>query len=143
MDRIFDIKFSYEKEMRDKVIKIFSEKQGGQSSFSVFSQYWQCFAWAAAVGYLRCDPKPLTGALADKAFNLNTMINNNGEKDAKALLCMCIAKAGTLDILKDPEAAIAQINEYANAGLHYIFDEMQDKPVNNDSLWVKEEILSR
>jgi hypothetical protein len=56
---------------------------------------------------------------------------------------MCIAKAGTLDILKDPEAAIAQINEYANAGLHYIFDEMQDKPVNNDSLWVKQEILSR
>jgi hypothetical protein len=71
------------------------------------------------------------------------MINNNGEKDAKAILCMCIAKAGTLDILKDPEAAITQINEYANAGFHYILKKMQENPMHNDLEWVKREILTR
>lgn len=141
MDRIFEIKFSYEREIRDKVVKIFSEKQGGK--YSIFSHYWQCFAWAAAIGYVKCKPRPLSGALADKAFSLNTMMNNNGEKDAKAILCMCIAKEGTLDILKDPEAAIAQINEYANAGFHYILDKMEGSPMHNDIEWVKREILTR
>ena len=141
MESIFEIKFSYEREMKDKVIAAFSTKQGG--NYSVFTYYWQCFAWAATIGYLKCEPMPLTGALADRPFNLNTMINNHGDKDAKALLCMCIAKVGTLDILKDPEAAINQINEYANAGFHYILNMMEETPVNNDLEWVKREILNR
>ena len=45
MESIFEIKFSYEREMKDKVIAAFSTKQGG--NYSVFAYYWQCFVWAA------------------------------------------------------------------------------------------------
>jgi len=48
------------------------------------------------------------------------MRNNDGEKIAKALLCMCISKAGSLDILKEPQKAVTLINEYANGGFYRI-----------------------
>ena len=72
------------------------------------------------------------------------MWNNDGEKDAQALLCMCIAKAGSLDILKDPQKAIELINEYANAGFYYIL-KMTENGENtfNDLEKVKQEIFSR
>jgi hypothetical protein len=42
------------------------------------------------------------------------MFNNGGEKDAQALICLAIAKAASLDIMKNPQDAINLINEYAN-----------------------------
>lgn len=127
--------------MKDKVIAIFSNKQGGD--YNVFSYYWQCFAWAATIGFLKCKPLPLTGRIADRPFSLNTMIGNGGENAAYALIAMCIAKVKTLDILKEPEKAIQLINEYANAGFHKILKEMEANPVYNDLEWVKQEIFSR
>ena len=96
--------------MKDEVIAVFSNKQGGD--YNVFAYYWQCFAWAATIGFLKCEPLPLTKKIADKPFSLNTMIANGGDNTANALISMCIAKAGTLDILKDPNDAINLINEY-------------------------------
>lgn len=141
MEDLFSIRFSYEQEMKDNVIAVFSNKQGGD--YNVFAYYWQCFAWAATIGFLECEPMPLTKKIADKPFSLNTMIGNGGENIANALISMCIAKAGTLDILKDPNDAISLINEYANAGFHKIFEDMQSKNVFNDFEWVKQEIFSR
>ena len=63
--------------------------------------------------------RPL-GALSDKPFNLHTMKNNGGEKIANALLCLCISKSKSLEILKTPEEVITMINEYANGGFHHI-----------------------
>lgn len=65
------------------------------------------------------------------------------KKDAEALLCMCIAKAGSLDIMKEPTKAIDLINEYANGGFYYIMNIMQDQPITNDLEWVKQEIFGR
>lgn len=141
MDDLFSIRFSYEQEMKDEVIAVFSNKQGGD--YNVFAYYWQCFAWAATIGFLKCEPLPLTKKIADKPFSLNTMIANGGDNTANALISMCIAKAGTLDILKDPNDAINLINEYANAGFHKILEEMKNNPVFNDLEWVKQEIFSR
>lgn len=142
MENIFEIKFSFEQKLKDDVIVKFANKQGGD--FNVFSYHWQCFAWAAVIGFFYCKPKPLQSPLADKPFSLNTMWNNDGEKDAQALLCMCIAKAGSLDILKDPQKAIELINEYANAGFYYIL-KMTENGENtfNDLEKVKQEIFSR
>lgn len=141
MENIFDIKFSFEKYTRENVILKFSNKQGG--SYNVFSNHWQCFVWAAVIGFLRDKRKQLTPPIADRPFSLNTMCNGGGQKDAEALICMCIAKAGSLEIMKEPEKAIELINEYANGGFYYILGELEDRPLANDLDWVKLEIFGR
>lgn len=117
MEEIYNIKFSYEKKIREGIMTSLSNVQGGK--FYVFASLWECFAWAAIIGFMHDKKKPL-GALSDKPFNLHTMKNNGGEKIANALVCLCITKAKSLEILKQPEAFIAMINEYANGGFYYI-----------------------
>ena len=142
MDNIFDIKFTYEQYVRDRVILNFSNKQGGD--YNVFSSYWQCFAWAAVIGFLRDERKPLGSPLADRPFSLRTMQNNDGEKVAQALICMCIAKNDSLDIMKNPADAIGMINEYANAGFYHILKLIETGENSfNDMQQVLKEIFSR
>ena len=142
MDNIFDIPFSFEQKTKEEVIYKFSNKQGG--AYNVFSFHWQCFVWAAIIGFLRNERKPLTPPIADKPFKLNTMLNNGGEKDAQALICLAIAKAGTLDIMKNPSEAINLINEYANGGFYHIMKLIENGENSfNDLEKVKQEIFSR
>jgi hypothetical protein len=57
---------------------------------------------------------------------------------------MCIAKTGTLDILKEPDKAISLINEYANSGFYYIQNLIDNgKNSFNDLEKVKQEIFKR
>lgn len=142
MENIFDIKFTYEQFVRDNVILKFSNKQGGD--YNAFSSYWQCFAWAAVIGFLRDERKPLGSPLADRPFSLRTMQNNEGEKVAQALVCMCIAKNNSLDIMKNPVDAIIMINEYANAGFYHILKLIETGENSfNDMQQILKEIFSR
>ena len=142
MDNIFELRFSFEQKTKDEVIYKFSNKQGGD--FNVFSYHWQCFVWAAIIGFLRNEPRKLTPPIADRPFSLNTMMNNGGEKDAQALICLAIAKAGSLDIMKNPADAINLINEYANGGFYHIMKLMENGENSfNDLEKVKQEIFSR
>lgn len=142
MDNIFEIKFTFEQKVKDEVIYKFSNKQGGD--FNVFSYHWQCFVWAAVIGFLRNERKELQSPLADRPFSLNTMCNTDGEKDAQALICLCISKAGSLDILKDPDKAISMINEYANGGFYHIINLINSgEQTFNDLEKVKQEIFKR
>ena len=141
MADIFEIKFPIESGVKDKVIVSFSTKQGGD--FAIFSYYWQCFVWAATIGFLRNDPRELKSPI-ERIFSLNTMKGNGGEKAAHALICMCIARCGSLDIMKDPELAIKRISEYANGGFYYIMKLMENGENSfNDLEKVKQEIFSR
>lgn len=141
MDDIFEIKFPIELEMKEKVILKFSNKQGG--AFNIFSYYWQCFVWAATIGFLRNERRPLqTGT--ERIFSLNTMRGNGGDKDAQALICMCIARTGSVDIMKEPSEAIQVISEYANGGFYHILQLMENgENTFNDFEKVKQEIFSR
>lgn len=142
MEDIFEIKFTFEQKVKDDIIVKFSNKQGGD--FNVFSYHWQCFAWAAVIGFIYDQKRALQSPLADRPFSLNTMRNNNGEKIAQSLLCMCVSKTGSLDILKEPKKAIDLINEYANGGFYYI-QNLIDNGENtfNDLEKVKQEIFKR
>lgn len=141
MDDIFDIRFSFEQKVKEEVIDFFSAKQGGQ--YGVFNFQWQCFVWAATIGFSRDIKRALKSPIADKPFNLNTMLHNNGEKDAHALICMCIARSGSINIMREPEKAINLINEYANGGFYWILDRMRQKPALNTFEWVKQEVFNR
>ena len=141
MDNIFEIKFPIETYIKENVITKFSNKQGGD--YNIFSYYWQCFVWAATIGFLRDERKPL-GTGIERIFTLNTMVANNGEKDARALICMCIARTGSLDIMKEPSDAIQLISEYANGGFYHILKLMENgENTFNDMEKVKQEIFSR
>lgn len=142
MEDIFEIKFTFEQKVKDDIIVKFSNKQGGD--FNVFSYHWQCFAWAAVIGFIYDEKRVLQSPLADRPFNLNTMRNNNGERIAQSLLCMSVAKTRSLDILKEPKKAIDLINEYANGGFYYI-QNLIDNGENtfNDLEKVKQEIFKR
>lgn len=142
MEDIFDIKFTFEQKVKEEVILKFSNKQGGH--FNVFSSHWQCFVWAATIGFLRDERRPLQSPIADRPFKLSTMLANGGEYDAKALILMLIAKTGSLEILKTPVEAIKIINEYANAGFYHIIKLMINGENSfNDFEQVKQEIFSR
>ena len=142
MEDIFEIKFSFEQKVKDEVIYKFANKQGGQ--FNVFSYHWQPFVWAAVIGFLRDERRPLSPPIADKHFSLSTMRAHEGENDARALICMCIAKAEALDILKNPQEAIQLINEYANGGFYHIMKLMENGENSfNDMEKVKQEIFNR
>lgn len=143
MEEIFNIQFSFEKYTKENIIEYFSTKQGGK--YSVFSYHWQCFAWAAVVGFYYNQKKEVGSPKADKVFSLNTMRNNGGEKIVQALICMCIAKANSVNILKNPENAINLINEYANGGFYYIKKLIDNEEIfgANDLEKIKQEIFSR
>jgi len=80
MEDVFDIKFAFEKQAKENIIEKFSGKQG--TGYNVFSYHWQCFAWAAVIGFYYDERKELGSPIADKVFSLNTMRNNDGEKIA-------------------------------------------------------------
>ena len=141
MEDIFEIKFPIELEIKDKVITKFSNKQGG--AYNIFSYYWQCFVWAATIGFLRDERRELAPG-TERIFTLNTMRGNGGEKDAQALICMCIAREGSVDIMKEPSKAIQVISEYANGGFYHIMQLMENgENTFNDFEKVKQEIFSR
>ena len=72
------------------------------------------------------------------------MKGSGGEKEAHALICMCIARYGSLNIMKDSEAAIKKISEYANGGFYHIIKMMENGENSfNDFEKVKQEIFSR
>lgn len=142
MEDIFEIKFCFEQKVKDEIILKFSNKQGGD--FNVFSYHWQCFAWAAVIGFIYDKKRPLKTPLADKPFNLNTMRNNGGEKIVQGLITAIIAKTGSLEVLKSPSSAIELINEFANGGFYYIQSLMENGENNfNDLEKVKQEIFNR
>lgn len=141
MQSIYEIKFPIEQKVKEEVILKFATKQGG--AYNIFSYYWQCFVWAATIGFLRKEQRPLASG-TERIFTLNTIRNSGGEKAAEGLICMCIASAGTVDILKDPEKFIGTISEYANGGFYHIMQLMQTGENSfNDFEKVKQEIFSR
>lgn len=141
MEKLFETKFKYEKQFKDKIILKFANAQGVTGK--VFTNYWQCFAWAAVVGFLTEKPRKLNN-IGDQSFSLKTMKDGGGEIIAEALVCMCIAKAGNVDILKTPEEAIELINEYANAGFYKLAEKLEETPLSgSDFEWVLQEIFER
>lgn len=141
MDDIFNIKLPIEASIKEEVIVKFSNKQGG--GYNIFSYYWECYAWAATIGFIR-NERRLLESPTERVFSLNTMRNGGGEKIVQALICMCIARAGRLDIMKDPDKAVTLISEYANGGFYYIKSLMKNgENTFNDFEKVKQEVFSR
>ena len=118
MNDLYSIKLSFEKKHREGLMTSLATVQGGKHY--VFASLWECFAWAAIIGFLHNKRKKIETPIADRPFSLQTMKSNEGEKIADSLVCLCISKHGSLDILKEPDNLIQMINEYANGGFYHI-----------------------
>jgi len=142
MEDLYSIKFTFEKKIREGLMTSLSNVQGGK--YYVFGSLWECFAWAAIIGFIYEKRLPLTPPMSDKPFNLQTMKNNGGEKISDSLICLCIAKEQSLDFLKNPEKVISIINEYANGGFYHIQTMIDNGEHSFRSFEdVKQEIFSR
>lgn len=140
-EELYNLDFTLEKEMKEKIIVKFAAKQHGY--YNVFRYYWQPFVWAAVIGFRKNLRKELSGE-KEQIFNMGIMMRNGGSKCVQALICLCIAKSGSLEIMKDLKKMIAMINEYANGGFYEILSMIEHNEFGvNDFENVKMEILSR
>lgn len=112
-------------EYKESIILKLSRKQaeeGGDRKF--FNQYWQPFAWAAFIGFKNDRPIPIEGSTDKNVFSYS-VINNQAPDILKALVVMAIGKLDVEvenndDFLKDINAILNVIDEYANGGFEII-----------------------
>lgn len=122
---LYNIKTRYEKKNR-KIMESYSEIRGSLEGRKVFSQLWQCYAWATILGFINDRRRKLDSPF-DSAFDMG-VIHNNGETVCKALMCLGMSKAEDgYDCLKDPKLLVEVIEEYANGGFDYIAEMLAEK----------------
>ncbi len=115
----------YEMHYRTNIIDAYSTVRN-QKERPVFSHLWQCYAWAAILGFINNRRRPLASPV-DHAFDMG-VIRNNGESIFNALICCAIAKSDVdMNILKSPDIIIKTIEEYANGGFDYISEILIEK----------------
>ncbi len=113
------LKPRYEARYRKDIIDRYAEVRGSVSNRPIFSQLWQCYAWAAVLGFTNDRRRSLDAPTGD-AFAFST-VRDNGPLVHKALICAAIAKSEIgIDVLRDPREVIRIIEEYANGGFDLI-----------------------
>lgn len=125
---IASIRPRYEAQYRASIISRYAEVRGNTGNRPIFSQLWQCYAWAAVLGFINDRSRPLETP-TDSAFAFST-IYNQGPMVHKTLLCAAIAKADAgIEVLRDPKAVINIIEEYANGGFDLISETLDEKGI--------------
>lgn len=120
------LKPRYEARYRTDIIDRYAEVRGQVSNRPIFSQLWQCYAWAAVLGFIHDRRRPLDAPTGD-AFAFST-IRDNGPLVHKTLICAALAKAEAgIDVLREPREIIRIIEEYANGGFDLIAEMLDDK----------------
>lgn len=126
LSELSGIKPRYEVRYRESIINRYAEPRGNVNNRPTFSQLWQCYAWAAVLGFIH-DRRRAFDSPTDAAFPFGT-ITNNGPLVAKALICAALAKADTgIEVLRTPKEIITLIEEYANGGFDYISETLDQK----------------
>ena len=112
-------------EVRDKFCR--KEENIRETERQFFSQYWQGFAWAAIIGFIKDRRSPLDPKTKNSSFNFQ-VITNNAPKIADALILLAIAKSGcNYEILMQPDEIATIMSEYAKGGAEYI-KEIRETP---------------
>ena len=116
----------YEQHYRESIIERYSEARGKVNNRPTFSQFWQCYAWAAVLGFINNRRRALSTP-TNTSFMFGTIVAN-GPLVYKALLCSAIAKSEQgIDVLRNPKDLITIIEEYANGGFDLIAETVEEK----------------
>lgn len=126
ISEIASIKPRYEERHRASIINRYATVDGKVADRQAFSQLWQCFAWAAVLGFINNRSRPLEGPTMD-SFPFST-IQANGPLVHKALICAALAKAEQgIEVLREPRELIRIIEQHANGGFELIAEILEDK----------------
>ncbi|UDQ98289.1 hypothetical protein AAEX28_15075 [Lentisphaerota bacterium WC36G] len=118
-----DIRLYIEKKCREAIDTIFNEKKLGLNHLENIDR----FMWALALGIMKEEKKPLTGA--KDSFIRRESISTRNESQIIAHYISTIDENVIIDQGIDIEEAFKQAGEYANAG----FDSLESL-INNFSL---------
>ncbi|MGI4822608.1 MAG: hypothetical protein ACRYFV_15470 [Janthinobacterium lividum] len=125
-EKLSTVHMRYEQHYRESIIERYSEARGKVNNRPTFSQFWQCYAWAAVLGFINNRRRALI-APTSTSFMFGTIVAN-GPLVYKALLCSAIAKSEEgIDVLRNPKDLITIIEEYANGGFDLIADTLEEK----------------
>jgi hypothetical protein len=121
-----------QKNYKNNIILKLSRKQaeeGGDRKF--FNQYWQPFAWAAIIGFLKDKKEPIIDYDSD-VFKYS-VINNQSPDILKALIVMAVGKFDKeiqedKGLIGDISIITKIIEEYANGGFEIINRKLDKDP---------------
>lgn len=139
-------RLKYKSIHRESIMNKLSDVQGSQRDTErrkYFSQLWECYTWAAIIGFINDKRVPLSGA-TDNAFKFSVIYNNGGElADALILLSMSKSDKGYKALI-DADEIIKVIEEYANGGFEIIQSLLREDEdyFNNPDTFI-EELLER
>jgi hypothetical protein len=142
-----DKRLKYKVIHRKSIMDRLSDVQGSQSdtkSRKYFSQLWECYTWAAIIGFINDKRVPLGSGSTDNAFKFSVIYNNGGElADALILLSMSKSNKGYKALI-DADEIIKVIEEYANGGFEIIQSLLREDEdyFNNPDAFI-EELLER
>ncbi len=109
----------------EQVRNMFARKQESLSrkDDKFFSKYWQVYAWAAIIGFIK-DKREEGADLPNQSSFQYQMITNGSETIAQGILLMAIGKvdAQKSDDFLNSRKLLTLISEYAEGGAKYILE---------------------
>lgn len=87
------------------------------------------FLWAATLGYKRGERRPIAG----KKLTIFRWAQFSNQTDIPLIKAICISGDDGIDILLKQEDMLVVFEEYANAGIHALYTELQS--TGSQPLW--------
>jgi len=141
-DKRLSYKITHRKSIMDKLSRVQGSKETTTRKY--FSQLWECYTWAAIIGFTNDKRVSLGNGGTDNAFKFSVIYNNGGEL-ADALILLALSKSNKgYKALIDADEIIKVIEEYANGGFEIIQSKLRedDSYFNNPDAFI-EELLER
>lgn len=141
-DKRLKYKITHRKSIMDKLSGVQGSKETTNRKY--FSQLWECYTWAAIIGFINDKRVALGSGGTDSAFKFSVIYNNGGEL-ADALILLALSKSNKdYKALVDAEEIIKVVEEYANGGFEIIQSKLRedDSYFNNPDAFI-EELLER
>ena len=106
-----------------------SERSPQNPETAPFLMMKDVFMWAVALGVKEGKRRPLTGA-REQIFRWDQF---SQDMDIPALKAIALAETGEVEVLLREDQILRIAEEYANAGIHEIKQEIVDQP--GEALW--------
>jgi hypothetical protein len=95
---------------------------GAKKEEAIFKTMWELFVWATIKGILNKTKREIENRAPSPPFRWQ----NIKEKHQKLLIIYTLQAEGNFSILKEPDKLKKTIEEYSNAGIYIIHEEMAE-----------------
>ena len=114
----------------ESVHYIYKELTDGTDPVTVpFKTMKDVFLWAASLGYKRGERRPIAG----KKLTIFRWAQFNSQTDTPVIKAISLADGNDINVLLGQDEMLNAVEEYANAGIHYLRTKLIDDP--GQPLW--------